>query len=62
MRDQARQVNPSVLHTGEEQLVKVLAAGSISESAIMPLDETLAIMQTMDDIRRQLNLKYPMEE
>lgn len=33
-----------------------------TESAIMPLDETLAIMQTMDDIRRQLNLQYPMEE
>jgi len=33
-----------------------------TESAVMPLDETLSIMQTMDDIRRQFGLKYPMEE
>lgn len=32
------------------------------ESAIMPLDETLAILQTMDEIRRQLGLTYPMEK
>ena len=43
MRDQARQVNPPVLHTGEEQLVKVLAAGSIGESGV---DEHDAIWTT----------------
>lgn len=32
-----------------------------TESAIMPLDETLAIMETMDTIRAQWGLKYPME-
>ena len=32
-----------------------------TESAVMPLDETLSIMRTMDEIRRQLALKYPME-
>lgn len=32
-----------------------------TESAVMPLDETLSIMQTMDEIRCQLALKYPME-
>ncbi len=41
------------------------AAGCIlagkTESTIMPLDETLAIMQTMDRIRQQIGLKYPQE-
>jgi predicted dehydrogenase len=31
------------------------------ESAVMPLDETLAIMRTMDQIRAQWGLRYPME-
>jgi predicted dehydrogenase len=31
------------------------------ESAVMPLDETLGIMQTMDKIRADWGLKYPME-
>jgi predicted dehydrogenase len=31
------------------------------ESDIMPLDETLAIMRTMDRIREQWQLTYPME-
>jgi len=33
-----------------------------TESAVMPLDESLAIMQTMDAVRRQIGLRYPMEE
>jgi len=32
------------------------------ESSIMPLDETLAIMRTMDAIRAQWGLKYPGED
>lgn len=31
------------------------------ESSIMPLDETLALMKTMDSIRSQWGLRYPME-
>lgn len=31
------------------------------ESEVMPLDETLEIMETLDQIRAQWNLKYPME-
>ena len=31
------------------------------ESAILPLDETLAIMETLDKIRIQWNLTYPGE-
>ena len=32
-----------------------------TESDVMPLDETLAIMRIMDEIREQIGLKYPME-
>ena len=32
-----------------------------TESDTMPLNETLSIMQTMDEIRRQLGVKYPMD-
>lgn len=32
-----------------------------TESAVMPLDETLGIMRMMDEIREQFGLKYPME-
>lgn len=37
-----------------------LRAGKL-ESDTMPLDETLAIMKTMDTIRDQVGVKYPME-
>ncbi len=37
-----------------------LRAGKI-ESDVMPLDETFAIMQTMDRIRAQWGMRYPME-
>ncbi len=33
----------------------------VCESEIMPLDETLAIMETLDTIRAQWNFKYPQE-
>lgn len=32
-----------------------------TESGVMQLDETLAIMRVMDEIREQIGLKYPME-
>jgi dihydrodiol dehydrogenase / D-xylose 1-dehydrogenase (NADP) len=35
--------------------------GGRTESSLMPLDESLAIMQTMDAIRAQWGLVYPME-
>jgi len=38
-----------------------MLAGQI-ESPVMPLDETLSIMQTMDAARAQLGLIYPMEK
>ena len=43
-----------------QEVHNCLRAGKI-ESAVMPLDETLAIMQTMDSLRAQWGLKYPME-
>lgn len=32
-----------------------------SESAVMPLDETVSIMATLDEVRRQIGLVYPGE-
>jgi dihydrodiol dehydrogenase / D-xylose 1-dehydrogenase (NADP) len=43
------------------EAMRCLRAGKL-ESAIMPLDETLAIMQTMDSIRQTWGLKYPADE
>jgi hypothetical protein len=37
-----------------------LAAGEI-ESPGMPLDETVSIMATLDEVRRQIGLVYPSE-
>ncbi len=42
------------------EVITCLRAGK-TESDIMPLDETLAIMKTMDELRAQWGLKYPME-
>ncbi len=43
-----------------QEVMDCLRAGK-NESAIMPLGETLTIMQTMDTLRAQWGLKYPME-
>jgi predicted dehydrogenase len=37
-----------------------IAAGQL-ESPLMPLDETLAIAETMDEVRKQIGLRYPFE-
>jgi predicted dehydrogenase len=42
------------------EVMDCLRAGKL-ESDVMPLDETLAIVQTMDEIRAQWGLRYPME-
>lgn len=48
-------------YVGEiEEVGRCLRQGRL-ESDVMPLDESLAIMQTMDAIRAQWSLKYPME-
>jgi hypothetical protein len=43
------------------EVARCLRAGE-TESPVMPLDETLSIMQTLDTIRAQWGLKYPMEQ
>lgn len=43
-----------------EEVARCLAAGKL-ESDVIPLDETLAVMETMDELRRQWGLTYPCE-
>ncbi len=43
-----------------EEVAQCLQAGR-TESRIMPLDESLSIMDTMDELRRQWKLRYPFE-
>ena len=42
------------------EVMRCLREGT-TESDIMPLDETLSVMDTLDQIRAQWGLKYPME-
>jgi predicted dehydrogenase len=42
------------------EVMECVRAGML-ESAVMPLDETLQIMKTMDTLRAQWGMKYPME-
>jgi predicted dehydrogenase len=42
------------------EVMRCLRAGEL-ESRLMPLDETLAIMRTLDAIRAQWGLRYPMD-
>jgi hypothetical protein len=41
--------------------MRCLDAGLL-ESPVMPLDESLAIMQTLDRLRAQWNLAFPNED
>ena len=43
-----------------EEVVRCLAAGK-TESDVVPLDESISMMETMDELRAQWGLKYPME-
>lgn len=43
------------------EFARLLAAGA-SESELLPLDETLAIMQVLDDVRAQLGVSFPGEQ
>ena len=43
-----------------QEVARCLAAGEL-ESPTMLLDETIALMRILDEIRSQIGLKYPME-
>ena len=45
----------------EAQEVARCLGERLTESAVMPLDETVALMRILDEIRAQIGLKYPME-
>lgn len=44
-----------------EEVGRCLRAGLL-ESPIMPLDETISIMRTMDTVRAEWGLVYPTEQ
>ena len=48
------------MHHEAAEVARCLAAG-LTESPLMPLDETVAVMATMDEVRRQIGLTYPSE-
>ena len=43
------------------EVMRCLRAGEM-ESAIMPLDETVSVLETMDEIRKAWGLRYPGED
>lgn len=65
--DGTRSVRPRDPITGSDalcheaaHLADLLRAGA-KESPLLPLDETLAVMRTLDEIRRQIGVHYPGE-
>ncbi|MBO0841980.1 MAG: Gfo/Idh/MocA family oxidoreductase [Nocardioides sp.] len=48
------------MHFQALEAERLIAAG-LTDSPILPLDETVAIMGTLDTIREQIGLRYPME-
>jgi predicted dehydrogenase len=47
-------------HFEAAEVMRCVRAGKL-ESETLPLDETLEIMRTLDEIRSQIHLSYPME-
>ena len=47
-------------HYQAAEVMRCVRAGK-RESDVMPLDETISVMETLDAIRAQWGLKYPME-
>ena len=43
------------------EVMRCVRGGEL-ESPLMPLDETLSIMRTLDEVRRQIGLSYPADE
>jgi len=55
-----RRLNGNGLHYQAVEVMRCLRGGKL-ESEIMPLDESLAVMETLDAIRAQWGLRYPGE-
>ncbi len=61
--DPVRHEHPQVgggLRYQAAEVGRLLRAGRL-ESDVMPLDETVSIMETLDEVRRQIGLVYPCE-
>jgi dihydrodiol dehydrogenase / D-xylose 1-dehydrogenase (NADP) len=54
---------PFIVNGFEYEIMEVMdcVRKGLIESPLMPLDESVAIMETMDDIRRSWGLEYPTE-
>ncbi len=48
-------------HYEAAEVVNAVLAGR-TESEVMPLDETVSVMATLDELRRQWGLRYPTED
>jgi predicted dehydrogenase len=48
-------------HYQVQEVVRCMGEGR-TESPLMPLNETISVMQTMDEVRRQIKLVFPMEK
>ena len=63
-QDELETIEPPMVGNGynyeADEVARCIAAGK-TESDVMPLDETLSLIRTMDAIRAQWGLKYPME-
>jgi len=57
--DQPQAEGRGMQHEAAE-VMRCIRAGKL-ESDVLPLHETLAIMETLDEIRRQIGLVYPGE-
>jgi hypothetical protein len=47
-------------HHEAAEVMECLRQGK-TESATMPLDESVSIAETLDQVRAQIGVKYPME-
>jgi hypothetical protein len=48
------------MHFQAEAVERLVAAGTLTGD-LLPIDETVAIMASLDEIRRQIGLAYPGE-
>jgi predicted dehydrogenase len=56
-----RPVEANGMHYEAQEVMRCLDAG-LTESPVMPLDESVSIMRTLDAIRKPWNLRYPADE